>query len=110
MGNGIHSRDDKLGRAVEAPGHLPGILQTMSSSDTELSSRLWPIVTSIWKRDPSIFGANPTLEPLIANRYGWLDVSTRRLPRYTSLPPRCGHRVGSRRFFSGWAVHPLPPT
>ena len=85
MGNGIHSRDDKLGRAVEAPGHLPGILQTMSSSDTELSSRLGPIVTSIWKRDPSIFGANPTLEPLIANRYGWLDVSTRMRTQVASL-------------------------
>ena len=85
MGNGIHSRDDKLGRAVEAPGHLPGILQTMSSSDTELSSRLGPIVTSIWKRDPSIFGANPTLEPLIANRYGWLDVATRMRTQVASL-------------------------
>ncbi|NCV23014.1 MAG: hypothetical protein EBV45_13860, partial [Chloroflexi bacterium] len=85
IGNGIHSRDDKLVRAVEAPGHLPGILQTMSSSDTELSSRLGPIVTSIWKRDPTIFGAIPTLEPLIANRYGWLDVATRMRTQVASL-------------------------
>jgi len=85
IGNGIHSRDDKLGRAAEALGHLPGILQIMSSSDTELSSRLGPIVTCIWKRDPSIFGAIPTLEPLIANRYGWLDVATRMRTQVASL-------------------------
>lgn len=57
----------------------------MSSSDTDLSSRLGAIVTSIWNRDPKIFGADPTLEPLIANRYGWLDVATRMQSQISSL-------------------------
>ena len=57
----------------------------MSSADSDLSSRLGAIVASIWRRDPQIFGADPTLEPLIANRYGWLDVATRMQSQIFSL-------------------------
>ncbi len=57
----------------------------MSSPDTDLSSRLDAIVASIWNRDPQIFGADPAIEPLIANRYGWLDVATRMQSQISSL-------------------------
>ncbi|MSQ43029.1 MAG: glucose-6-phosphate isomerase [Chloroflexi bacterium] len=57
----------------------------MTSPDTELSSRLGAVVASIWNRDPKLFGADPTLEPLIANRYGWLDIATRMQTQVSSL-------------------------
>ena len=39
-------------------------------------SQLSAIVDAIWRRDPTIFGAPPSLHPLLADRYGWLDVAT----------------------------------
>lgn len=35
------------------------------------------IVERIWQRDPSLFGAPASLEPLIADRFGWLDVASK---------------------------------
>lgn len=84
-GGRVYPRDTKPGTAVEAASDLPGILQTMRQSQTELLSRLGGVVASVWNRDPAIFGASPSLEPLIANRYGWLDIATRMQSQILSL-------------------------
>lgn len=46
-------------------------------SDRPDLSQLPAIIDAIWRRDPSIFGAPASLEPLLAERYGWLDVASR---------------------------------
>jgi glucose-6-phosphate isomerase len=35
------------------------------------------IVERMWRRDPTLFGAPANLEPLIADRFGWLDVASK---------------------------------
>jgi transaldolase/glucose-6-phosphate isomerase len=54
-------------------------------ADQPSSSRLSDIVEAIWRRDPTIFGAPRSLEPLLANRYGWLDVATRMRSQVSDL-------------------------
>ncbi len=49
------------------------------------SLTLHDVVAAIWARDPSIYGAPTDLEPLLADRYGWLDVATRMRPQVQSL-------------------------
>jgi glucose-6-phosphate isomerase len=48
-------------------------------------SRIGSIVDAIWRRDPTIFGAQTSLEPLLRQRYGWLDVATKMRGQVGSL-------------------------
>jgi glucose-6-phosphate isomerase len=49
----------------------------MQMADRFDPSELSGIVEAIWRRDPTIFGAPASLEALLADRYGWLDVASR---------------------------------
>lgn len=43
------------------------------------------IVDAIWRRDPTIFGAPRAVEPLLADRFGWLDAAPRMQGQVTAL-------------------------
>ena len=49
------------------------------------TTRLASIIEAIWRRDASIFGAPTALEPLLRDRYGWLDVATKMRTQISSL-------------------------